>query len=675
MRLFVILFLTPLYLAFGQDTTRLPQDSMRHTVTEITPYYQLSVNKAHVYTKLIDDPILLKPLAGISVFNALRGQVPNLTFPAYFSNAIFVGARLPGAQFEPGGDATWFMDGVPFTEGIGRYTNTNSFEFASIAAILSANQVSAIQGTRSGSFNLVSKSGEGINKPLFEFNSYTAKGWFEQPGFRGGNSNRFNDWQLSHSLAYSQDFGAVDTRISYNLATRNLDLFTNLADLHSLRVNTGLTLGKHFGARLIWDARLSQRKDSYEWRIDFPPPTVTYPVEEKKREGYHQFNLRLHYEMIPGLKISSQIVANARDSLFNRKISFSKTQNQITDNRKMANLFLTLDRKVGKHLNINAFAGSQHQWHKKEMRQSYSDTIQELSAEKKFELYSAHTALGASVTFQRFLVISHNTRLGKNEFSALPDAATFHDYSWGTTLVFSELWHPGFLQLGKLRFSSGKIDEGYPGQRHPLLTSFPRFLETRPIRNTEVGMDLVILNSRLSMSATRFKETESFTLQLGTNKSQVDIQKSGWELDARFKIIQKKWLLHSFHYLYATLLDETEVNGSTSSLVPKAVPDNRQSFFNILQSGPFQLSILIESMKVSNSIETSSFTKLRDVTLGYEIPIKWLEKILLKSVFVSISGRNLHTFKSSGTDFETQFSIDGVSMYDKSLSLNLLCSF
>ncbi|MCA6420402.1 MAG: hypothetical protein IM603_15015, partial [Cytophagales bacterium] len=152
-------------------------DSLMIDTTTYTPYYKNTKNQSTHYSKKIDDNDVLKLSAGVSIFNSLRGQVPSLGIPAYFANAQSTVLRnnIIGLTV----NTNIMVDGLPFNNGIGRYLNTNAFEYSSISIASSANATSFINGSNNGSFFITSKTGEGHYKPMFEFNSSTTNGWQE----------------------------------------------------------------------------------------------------------------------------------------------------------------------------------------------------------------------------------------------------------------------------------------------------------------------------------------------------------------------------------------------------------------------------------------------------------------------------------------------------------------
>jgi TonB-linked SusC/RagA family outer membrane protein len=63
-----------------------------------------------------------------------------------------------------------------------------------------------------------------------------------------------------------------------------------------------------------------------------------------------------------------------------------------------------------------------------------------------------------------------------------------------------------------------------------------------------------------------------------------------------------------------------------------------------------------DSYKSSRFIENGSFMRIKNVTLGYNFPKKWLDKVKIKTARLYVTGQNLYTFTSySGMDPEVNY--------------------
>jgi len=657
----------------AQDITQVAvADTIPDKKIRITPYYDQSNRYATTYVKLIGDSSLLLPNAGTTIINALRGQAPNLAAPAYFSNAVYAGLRLPNVPLAPGGSAVWLVDGVPFTNGISGFLNTNAFEFSSVAFAASANTTSFLQAGTGGSFFLTSKTGEGQTKPLFQFNSYVTKGWWGG-GTRLGNQVRYNDWLLSHSISYAQDFGAVDTRVSYNLATRNTDQYAEFPDQHSFKLNMGVNLGKRLNMRLIWDGRFAGGANRSEAR--FFGQVIT--TEEEERQFYHQANLNVGYQIFSWMKVTGQLVLAQRDSSYDRRLNSQFLEGTLDDDRKMANLFVSAERKLGEKFQANAFAGVQRTWQNRNEQSTYQDTVNRVSNERSLDQDIHHFSYGASLTYARFLTLSWSQRLSRQALASEPEVSA-QDYSAGVSVMISELWKPRFIDFGKVRFSTGKflraagystaVEVGYPWLSYRNSLSQGRYY---PVYDVETGIEVGALSGRLTVTGNFFWVSEKY---LSTPSSPaITYSKKGWEIDARARVFDRGKTSYTLGVNLGTVADQAEQNGTL--LTPDILldPDMRQGFFNLIKVGSLQASLLIEAIKAVSFLETASMTKVRDITLGYRLPQSLIGRLRLKDVFVSASGRNLYTIKSKGSEFESFFF--PFSGFAKSISLNLLISF
>jgi hypothetical protein len=278
-----------------QDSNRLQEDTVNiQKAIQYTPYFsQEKLKSLGNYVGVVDDSLLFQFSSGISVLNTLRGQVPNTDIS-------------PHAQFATARQNSLFViDGLPYQSEISSYYNMNSFDYSSIALLSRVNAAAIYGGTgANGALILKSKTGENQLKPAVEFNSYSTLSWYdiENPN---SDSETTKQWYLSNSVAYMQDFGKIDTRVSYNfLAIPSTSDFDRHSNGHNFKINTGFDLNPKFNARLIIDNLYT--KSSYSSSAFNPQQGIVVPSEGKTNNNLFQGNLILRYQPLRWLTLTSQ---------------------------------------------------------------------------------------------------------------------------------------------------------------------------------------------------------------------------------------------------------------------------------------------------------------------------------------------------------------------------------
>lgn len=218
------------------------QDTLRRDTVRVTPYFaETPVNALGNFAVVNKDRYAFQTCAAFSVLNTLRGHVPNLNMGA---NADDTGAGLRSAS------SMLVIDGLPYTNEFSRYYNLNSFEYENIHAVSSGNAAFAYGGLASdGVVFLQSKTGRNIFKPLVEVNSSA----IFTPKEVMGTSTYPERLQITNAVAYAQDYGAADFRVSYNGS-----YFPELATepqtergINNIRINTGVDIANRLNARLV----------------------------------------------------------------------------------------------------------------------------------------------------------------------------------------------------------------------------------------------------------------------------------------------------------------------------------------------------------------------------------------------------------------------------------------
>lgn len=631
-------------------------DSLKMDTIVYTPYFKSATNLSTHYEKRVDDKDLLKLASGTSIFNVLRGQVPSLNLPAYFANAQSAGLRnrLTGTI----SNTNILIDGLPFNSSIGTYVNTNAFEFASIATASSANATSFLNGSYNGGFMITSKTGEGYTKPMIEFNSATTNGWQEVTSLSG--KKQLNEWYLSNSLAYNQDFGAVDLRISYNLLSWNSDLplIRFMPTRHNLKINSGYNIGNKFKARLIVDGMYLDASRKYEFGI-VPPPIV---VNEAVKEMLYQGNLTLQYQVLPWLKLSSQWSLSQRDSSFTiTKSSLDNSSGQLGDQRVLGNLFVNIGKQLSKNFWVSGFLGYQLVEQRRDL--SRKVTLGSISVKSSFD--TPHLAAGAQVGYKEMINLELTQRMASYDYLPTSDRQQ-SNYTVGSSFVFSKIWKPSFLSFGKVRANWGKVSHE-PILGYPFESTIARLRNPTPIINSEIGIDVASLQSKLKVSFNYFTSDETLNVSQGFLNPFEKRLLRGWDSEMSYEVVKRSNLSIELGLLLSSIQEGYQAKGGATS--DYGSPNTRNSLFFKLKTSRILFTSLVESVRYSDPLVTTSFVKLRDVSVGYKAQASLLTRLGIKEVFLSITGRNLYVLSSTGVDFESLYLIN--NGLQKSITANL----
>lgn len=668
MRNFATFFLIALIpvCVYSQDSVRVVEIDTLSTVS-IGLYGNLDVKTSSHYVRKFNYAEILNSSSGVSIFNALRGRVPGLTIPAYFELANASGLRTGPFTFAY--DALLVIDGLPFNNDIGSYLNLNAFDYSSIAAFSSTSALNFLGGANSGAFVLTSKSGKDITKPSYEFNSYATYGWETITNPLSGQNVDVNEWNLTNSFAYSQDYGKIDTRISYTLQKK---LYLDFGEpfIHYLKANTGLVASHNFDLRLIVDGRYSSSDDTIP--LVGPPPSS---ANASKSETYLGGNLMGKYRISDNIFLTSQIGVGSYH-LSNKTTGQSYGQEANTSNGfTQANLLVNGLKRIGK-VNLSGFAG--YQWYKQSIETdglSYGGPFPG-SAESKWVDNYPYVLGQASLTVDDRFGLSWHFRNGSHDGDNGNSPASAN--SVGASLLFGDWLGFSFLNFAKLRANLGShtvvLLGNYPNPENqrdifPATRWYPY-----DVNNAEAGLDLGFLASRLNMTLNFYQNVETYSVHNSSN----DITKystSGYEVDLRYEALRNDKTQFQSGIVMSNSISQFEVDGVNR---PESKPYLRWGWSNSFKFKSLQLSFLIESVKnftgyASNTgFVDASFTVLRDASLSVKLPVTTLFGLQTSSMTLSIVGRNLTKFGGTGPDVDYA---SGLSIFRKSASINLNLTF
>jgi hypothetical protein len=638
--------------SFGQsDSTNATTDSTQHN-----KYIDFGPNFTGIdpvgygyFSATVSDPQTFHLSAGLDVVNTLRGQAPNLVVsPGAMGTSVAPRLSTP----------VYVIDGLPFNSGITSYYNFNAFEYQRVAVINSGNAAARFGGAGLGSVVLLErKNGANISTPTFEFNSYTTY-TSNTSEFWGGESAKEELLRLTNAIAYLQDFGKVDTRISYNYTAMPEIDKSNTLGLHAVNINTGLELGSRFNARLIFDQY--QSTTTYNQYSGDGPESI---------QSMLQGNLALSYQVLDWLKLSSQSSLSRAENEFTGGLQY----NDALQKRSLANVYLTIDKALSQNFSLNFYTGYQFEKYSPRWREQYDDFF-----DVEFELdYDTKSVLsGISMNVNNFLTTEFTLRNDQyiNEENTTWTVA-------GAILLDKALGLSG-VSLWKIRTNYGTADvigsTNYPYEFDGFFLNMP--WEWTAGNNFEAGMDLEFAQKKASLSVSRFKNVYDDYYYLNAFDYQYinlgEVSTSGWEFLFTYIPVKtdKSQLLFRLNY-GTTDLEHEEMKGPYLISPFAGAPEMETGLYTEVYLNKWFFAVLLNvtnydefDLRDDFNVPLGSFggtsSKVRDITVGYTV--NSLNSRFFKSLRLSISGRNLISFNSD-VEYEKML---GRDLYLKSASLS-----
>jgi outer membrane receptor protein involved in Fe transport len=607
------------------------------------------------YANTATNGINMQTYAGFNIANTLRGHVPNLDLNANVASVGGDGLRYNNTML--------LIDGMAFSAGISSYYNLNSFEYQSIGAISSGNQFALYGGLGSnGAIILESKNGSGISKPFFEGNSSTS--FIHTPSssvFSGYQTEPVDQWVFTNAVAYAQDYGQLDLRVSYtNTFIPDVDAERTTTNRNALRLNLGLELSPRFSMRLIADSRYVTS--------DGLLADSNFDISETKPS--FNGNLFMKFVVNDWLVLSSQGgVARTKHDRETSQVTLS-TDYLDRQSRDMVNVLATITPRINERLQLTFVTGGQMENQGLNREYSYRDDTfsgaETWDMDGKLRTWLAQGRLVLNDVFFADLNYRYDYLKDADE-----DQKNQPHYSLNTSFDFAKAFslQRGSFSAGRVRFSAGKFNmleaTGFPyngSGTSPINSPWnPGGMIPNPgikptSRNSiETGTDLSFADSRISFNATYFNSLNNQTLTYmytptpgGPQSVLVDMgpqRMEGWEfaLGAYPTRTENMAVFTKLLYgRYKSFIQPEEGSDFPGLELDNGMPDWTGSFLGQLELDRFFASMLVTHQKggqitiFDGAIYpplTSNQTQmwLQDVSVGYKF----------SKVSVSLSGRNL----------------------------------
>jgi hypothetical protein len=610
--------------------------------------------------------------AGFSVLNTLRGHMPNFEPGAMYSNQ-------PGElRFAY---PLMVIDGLPFSNRSFDYYNLNTFEFENLYALSSGNAVSMYgTGASRGAFILETKNGRDVLDPTLEFNSTPSLSWekLESDPIFQVEERTIQQWRFTNAIAFMQDFGKVDTRVSYTNSFLPNDAFgrDTRRDNHAFKVNTGVDLLRGLDVRLILD-HFSSRDRSTDL-------LGTTNLSNKTLQG----NLILTYKVLSWLTLNSQTALAQLD----KNGTSSATETNAEQKRKLGNLFISFKKSFGSSVTYTAFSGIQYE--NNGIAKSVSTTSGIAGSERKY--VTKTLSMGMGMQYINALFVDFNYR--QDDFNMLPDGNSKPNWSVSSAFNFLDAfnWESRIVPAAKLRASFGitsvPYSQGFP---YSLEDSYwTTFGVNHPKTNMlETGIDLSLLMDRLTLSGTYFYIDEKAPALIASpGNSGYDqtfigvgaVKQKGLEAILTGTPIKRTNISLLTKLIWGSYeIHVKQPGGYDPSIEPIFLgyhyPDWRGGILNQLELKRFFTTFLIDARKGGNvlqydyssadgslTVQDGTQVKLRDVSLGYSLPIR-----KTNMVQVALSFRNIWLIYSKANQDVEESAMNLQKSANISLSLNL----
>ena len=646
-----------------QDTTRVERDSLVNKEIRFIPNLPgQTINSLGQYMVVVDDSATFRLSYGLSVLNTVRGKVPNTGISPY---SPFATVRE---------NALLVIDGLSYVPSSANLYNMNAFDYNELSVLNRNASAWYGSGASGGAFIIKSKTGEGHQKPAVEFNSSITSGVWNI----GGTSN-YSQSYFSNAIAYMQDFGKIDTRISYNY----LVLPSRDNKSHNIKINTGFNPNSKFSARLIID-RLNNHSfassnssgaiitDTVYNEMDsvlyYVYDSIVFHSHETSSEKlFTQGNLMLRYQPWPWLTLSSQGSLGTYSESIQTVENGNSRHRDDEQNRSLVNVFATIRPDLGRSFSLSTMFGMQY------LSSAFESatTFGEHSTSYKDKYYLSSLNLG----FRDFLFVNYSLR--KDFESKIPDDAEKPTHLYSVAFDFTEAfgWQNSMLSNGTVRASKGETFVEYNSSWG---------LARRSEEMLEIGTDLSFANGRASLSlnyfdgkragsGTSFDPSSGYWHSTNLPESTYD----GFEVVLDGVLVRRRDL----DYQATFLLTKSKGNfgdDHQSGINPNALmnPKWTGTLLNRITIKNFLVSCLMvvrvdDFIQFGTQVQKHSQIKMRDVSLGYNLS-KAVSKIGFREAHISLSMRNFWLIHStSGNDIENYFMPEP----PKSTSLNLYVVF
>jgi hypothetical protein len=628
-------------------------------------------------TFLLNNKNLFSLNGGAHIANITRGQVPNFSItPAVTASTLSL----------RGNAAVLLIDGTPVSGIFPTYYNLNSSEYESVTIIESNSNALSGSQALNGAISLKSRTGRGYDRPTFEFNSYSTLGWNRQEKSILSDGDLSKYWNINNGLAYMQDFGAVDTRVSFNYGTSPVrSTFDSNSHNTSLRINTGFELLPILSTRLILDRKYSFGRPS------MAGSTNTSWTETDLSQGTLMFDLK----PAEWISINLHHTLTEIDSDDRLKGAQIYSAGETEQNRKFHKALVTFFPTQQRRLKTSIYLGVQQEdadiYFSRGTRSANGVTL----GWSKASFVTTSTSGGATLAFNDYLFADAMLRRDKQSF--LPEDHNKHDVKiGGVSFVFSKAfnWESKTFSMGRIRGTLGDAEVTGPmPYPYPENYSSTFFAPPSPERNREIGFDLGFIENRLTISVANFKRImdKVYALSIGPSPGPYyyelgEFRNSGWEVTVSGSPISTENLRLDTKLIWTKGRSEIKRNENSGggTTVANTTPTWNATLLNQLSWKKIFMTCLIDAREggdiatydfVTHEFHSrdGSYAKIREVGAGIQLGAGSLSRWGVTNMSLSIMARNLLNFYTPGGDDDVEE--EQTDQYIKSVSAGLTIGF
>lgn len=648
---------------FAEELFIAPQDTVKRDSIRIMPNQTKTEIKALPFFGYFGkDNIAFQTYAGYNILNVLRGHVPNLGLSPNASEISSVSGRS--------GVPMLVIDGLPFVSSMMSNYNMNAFDYESAYMVSNGNGMAPYGGLcASGGIFLQSKTGRNIFKPSFEFNSYTS--------MTHGRDDADDRFAFTESIAYAQDFGDVDARVSYTntYAPGNTNFGKYKLTDQNVRLNVGADITKSLNVRVIMD-RWGRGTDA---KSQYTSGGILINSRGKAQRENLQGNVVIEFQPLTWLRLTSQSSLSKIDLESNSSQNGLGTDFEGEFKRRFMNAFATGTHAIGKNIAIREYAGIQYDRNRYHRAQASLGGPFPGFVEQSYSASTESVIVGAGVNYRTWLYLDFNHRWDKS--SALPEDYDLQpSYSISSAFVFSDAFG-----LTSSAFSMGKVRATYGNMRSRYLNGYPNTFTVSTFDPNsldrdmlEIGADVTFLK-RLNFTLNYYHNADAktiTTIPAGGGGGGIiieigGIRNKGTEVMLGVDVVRKAKLNLNTQLIWSKY--DVKIDGNYSGSLGSSNPDWTGSMLNQLTLKNFYTSFLIDMRHggfvyvFPDNVSDATLWKLRDVSVGYQIPS---QKRLRANV--SLSARNMLTLHKRDDNVEDQ---EGTTQVNKSVSLSVMLFF
>lgn len=553
------------------DTVAFSLDSVRLGPTR----QYAAANTLGYFANTIFDGLAMQTNAGVSLQNTLLAHVPNTSTSGTIRGSVPI----------------YVIDGVAFSSELQDFYNLNSFDYSSISSIGSANGLALYGGmAATGGLLIESKNGKNISRPQVEFNSFTSFRRLNEVSNSLYTMEEEDQWSLTNSLAYAQDYGVVDTRISYSntyLPDGSTDPDTR-ATTHNAKINTGFEISPRFTARIILDAR--HRKNSSELNTVWNDIQGSQELSSLAKSFFG--NLTLNFHASNWLTISSQsgyskLIDETDNYQTNLSELYQQYRNTTYDNdqkRAFVNLMFISSILNKDNLKIQYATGIQYDRQiadfdtQTTLKTVYDNDLGNTTISSSGSNYGIKSKNRSWINQINLTMFDHWYVEGNYRYDYFKDVADdINDqptYAVNTAFNFSEAlqlqknWLTSIILRGSLGKTKAIEVSGFPLTsdilEQPNYIPNPDLKPTNK-RSSEIGVDFSFINSRLFFHTTYFHDYYNQSIYF------VPMPWGTGYIYVATDIGERKT------YGWEFTLGGTPINNSTSTLLTKIIVANYKS--------------------------------------------------------------------------------------------------